>query len=185
MTKTILVIEDDKSVLLLLEDVLKSEGFDVRVERDGEWGLRTFQERNVDLVIVDVLIPKIKGFDLIGKLRETEKGRNLPIIVISGVYRAANHKERIVQKHRVVEYLDKPVDIDRLIDALHDVFSSAYPSPPNEAGARAAPSRKAPVPAASTAASLPSPAVAAAQAAKAAAIANAAAASSAAASAAA
>lgn len=128
-TKTILVIEDDKSVVLMLEDVLKSEGFTVLVERDGEFGLRTFQEKQVDLIVVDVLIPKIKGFDLITRLRETERGKNLPIVVISGVYRAQNHKERIVQKHRVVEYLDKPVDIDKLIDVLHDVFSSAYPVP--------------------------------------------------------
>jgi DNA-binding response OmpR family regulator/tetratricopeptide (TPR) repeat protein len=129
MGKTILVIEDDKSVVSLLEDVLKDEGFDVLVERDGEWGLRKFQEKPIDLIIVDVLIPKIKGFDLITRLRETEKGKNLPIIVISGVYRAANHKQRIVEKHKVVEYLDKPIDVDHLIDVLHDVFSSAYPVP--------------------------------------------------------
>lgn len=129
MAKTILVIEDDKSVAALLEDVLKSEGFDVLVERDGEWGLRKFQEKTIDLLIVDVLIPKIKGFDLITRIRETEKGRNLPIIVISGVYRAANHKQRIVDKHKVVDYLDKPIDVDHLIDILHDVFSSAYPVP--------------------------------------------------------
>lgn len=129
MTKTILVVEDDKSVSRMLHDVLESEGFEVSSERDGEWGLRAFQEKAIDLLIIDVLIPKIKGFDLIARIRELEKGRTVPIIVISGVYRSTMHQERIIEKHRVAAYLDKPVDIDRLIDVLHDVFSSAYPEP--------------------------------------------------------
>jgi CheY-like chemotaxis protein/curved DNA-binding protein CbpA len=130
MTKTILVIEDDRSVARMLKDVLEAEGFTVLSERDGEFGLRTFQEKNPDLVITDVLIPKIKGFDLIQKIRETEAGGALPIIVISGVYRATMHKQRITEKHKIADYLDKPIDVDQLIDVLHDVFSSAYPNPP-------------------------------------------------------
>src|SRR5262249_19174068 len=120
-------VEDDKSVARMLQDVLEGEGFHVLSERDGEWGLRTFQEKSVDLLLTDVLIPKIKGFDLIHKIRETPKGKTLPVIVISGVYRSGIPKERIREKHKIVEYLDKPVDLDRLIDVLHDVFSSAYP----------------------------------------------------------
>src|SRR5687767_8858215 len=103
MTKTILVVEDDKSVARMLQDVLESEGFTVLSERDGEWGLRAFQEKPVDLLVVDVLVPKIKGFDLIARLRETDKGKSIPIIVISGVYRAAMHRERIIAKHKIIE----------------------------------------------------------------------------------
>jgi CheY-like chemotaxis protein/tetratricopeptide (TPR) repeat protein len=138
--KTILVIEDDISVARMLQDVLEAEGFGVLLANDGEWGLRTFQEKSIDLAIIDVLLPKIKGFDLIQKIRELPKGRLLPIVVISGVYRAEVHKERIKEKHGITDYLDKPVDLDRFIDVLHDVFSSAYPLPRSASGKEEEPS---------------------------------------------
>ncbi|MCK6545928.1 response regulator, partial [Myxococcota bacterium] len=128
MSKTILVVEDDKSVARWLEDVLTAEGFDVVVERDGESALATFGARKVDLMITDVLVPKLKGFDLIARVREDARGAALPIVVVSGVYRSAMHRDRITAKHAIVAYLDKPLDLDALLDVLHDVFSSAYPT---------------------------------------------------------
>lgn len=127
MTKTVLVIEDDRSVARLLQDVLESRGFQVLAEHDGEWGLRTFQEKPVDLVITDVLIPKVKGFELIARIRETEKGQLVPIIVISGIYQASLHADRLLADRAVLAYLDKPLDIDRLVTVLGDVFTIAPP----------------------------------------------------------
>ncbi len=129
VSKTILVIEDDASVAQMLKDVLQDEGFDVILEPNGEYGLRLFETKPIDLLILDVLIPQLQGFELLTKLRAMPEHRELPVIVISGVYRSATYKTEIQKRHKIVEYFDKPVDIDRLIDALHDVFSSAYPEP--------------------------------------------------------
>lgn len=127
MTKSILVIEDDGSVAGLLEDVLSREGFDVRAEADGEWGLRAFGEHTPDLVIMDVLLPKLQGFQLLEKLRATPGGERVPVIVMSGVFRRNLYERQLIERHQITAYLDKPVDVDALLDVLHDVFSSAYP----------------------------------------------------------
>ena len=73
MGRTVLIVEDDKSVARLLADVLEADGYQALVEADGEWGLRTFQHKDVDLVITDVLLPKLVGFDLVEQLRALEK----------------------------------------------------------------------------------------------------------------
>jgi CheY-like chemotaxis protein/tetratricopeptide (TPR) repeat protein len=129
VTKSILVVEDDSSVAGLLEDVLSREGFDVRAEADGEWGLRAFTEGTPDLVILDVLLPKLQGFDLITKLRAAPGGAKVPLVVISGVFRRNLYERQLMERHKITAYLDKPLDVDALLDVLHDVFSSGYPEP--------------------------------------------------------
>ena len=70
-----MVVEDDSSVAQMLRDVLEAEGFDVLVESDGEWAIRTFKSKSPQFVIMDVLVPKVQGFDLITRLRKLEGGK--------------------------------------------------------------------------------------------------------------
>lgn len=118
MARTILIVEDDKSVARMLSDLLEGEGYRVLHETDGEWGLRTFQHKDIDVVIVDVLVPKLVGFDLVEQIRKLEKGKTTPIIMLSGVYRASVHRQKMSERFGVLDYLDKPVDIDRLLTAV-------------------------------------------------------------------
>lgn len=129
VTKKILVIEDDSSVAGLLEDVLSQEGFEVLVERDGEWGLRTFEERGADVVLLDILLPKVQGFDLIPRLRMLPQGKDVPLLVMSGVFRRATYQEQLARRHGVLAYLDKPLDTDVLCAELRTILGDGYPTP--------------------------------------------------------
>ena len=73
MSKTILVVEDDKSVQRLLAEVFEDEGFNVITERDGEWALRTFETKDIDFIVLDILIPVMNGFQVAEKIRKTVK----------------------------------------------------------------------------------------------------------------
>lgn len=115
MPKKILVIEDDRTVAKLLEDALTREGYEVKLELDGEWGVRTFESKGADLVILDVLVPNLIGFDVVRELRKSPKGKAVPIIILSGVYSAAGHKKKMVEEFDVIDYLDKPVDLRVLL----------------------------------------------------------------------
>lgn len=126
---TILLIEDDPAVAEWIADVLKSEGFQVLHAVDGEAGLARLEGGRPDLVLMDLLLPKIQGFDLLAKIRSTPVGEDLPIVVLSGVFRARTYEEDLKKRFDVVAHLDKPLNNDALIDVLHDVFSSAYPAP--------------------------------------------------------
>lgn len=68
MSKTILIVEDDKSVQRMLAETLEEEGFTVIGERDGEWALRTFESRQIDFIILDILIPVMNGFQVAERL---------------------------------------------------------------------------------------------------------------------
>ncbi|MCX7943988.1 MAG: response regulator [Deltaproteobacteria bacterium] len=127
MSKTILIVEDDKSVQKLLSDALEGEGFSVLVEKDGNWALKTFETKDVDFVILDVLIPVMNGFQLADRIRKIPKGENVPILMISGVYRAVSHRNEAIKKYRVIDYLDKPVKLEQIFNILKKTFGNEYP----------------------------------------------------------
>jgi CheY-like chemotaxis protein len=131
---TILLIEDDSAVAEHLGDLLKSEGFQVLHSADGEAGLARLEQSRPDLVLMDLLLPKIQGFDLLARIRANPVGEDLPIVVLSGVFKSRTYEDDLKKRFDVVAHLDKPLNNDALIDVLHDVFSSAYPEPTNGPG---------------------------------------------------
>ncbi len=77
----ILVIEDEESILMALEDDLKLEGYTVTTATDGESGLALAGEKRFDLLILDIMLPGMNGFDVCRKLRQ--KGVTTPILMLS------------------------------------------------------------------------------------------------------
>jgi two-component system response regulator VanR len=58
----VLVVDDDRAIQRLLADILTQQGFSVTLERDGEWALKTFEAKDFDLVLLDLLLPGINGY---------------------------------------------------------------------------------------------------------------------------
>ncbi len=80
--KSILVIDDDQSVLSLLKAFLEPEGFDVSTATDGSYGMQLLRETKIDLVLLDILMPGLDGYQVIQSIREQS---NVPIIMITGI----------------------------------------------------------------------------------------------------
>src|SRR5262245_21745976 len=78
---TVLVIEDDSSICLGLEMNLAAEGYRVVVATDGESGLDLARAGGVDLLILDIMLPKVNGFEVLRTLRR--EGHPMPIILLS------------------------------------------------------------------------------------------------------
>jgi CheY-like chemotaxis protein/curved DNA-binding protein CbpA len=140
--KTALVVEDDKGIQSLLRDTLEQEGFQVMCEKDGEWGLRALQRRLPDVLITDVLLPSLGGFELIEQLRRMPGGDHVPVIVVSGIYRASKHKKNARERLNVSAYIDKPFELVILLEALREALGAEYPSLAR--GAKSAARRKPP-----------------------------------------
>ena len=126
--KTALVVEDDKGIQGLLRDALEQEGFQVMCEKDGEWGLRALKRRLPDVLITDILLPSLGGFELIEELRRMPGGGDVPVIAISGIYRASKHKKDARDRLGVQAYFDKPFEIIALVEALRQALGAEYPS---------------------------------------------------------
>jgi DNA-binding response OmpR family regulator len=81
--KTIAVIEDEEILSKMLIESLSEAGFNVLHASDGEEGLSLIESENIDLILLDILLPKINGIEILKKIRENDKYKDLNIIVLS------------------------------------------------------------------------------------------------------
>jgi len=85
MLKKILFIEDESTLQKTFEDFLKQESYQMISALDGESGLKTAQAEKPDLILLDLVLPKMHGFDVLKKLKADEKTKNIPIIVLTNL----------------------------------------------------------------------------------------------------
>ena len=80
MSKRILIVEDEESIADLERDYLELSGFQVEVANDGETGLNKAMKEEFDLIILDLMLPGVDGFEI---CREVRSQKNTPIIMVS------------------------------------------------------------------------------------------------------
>ena len=83
MAKKILIVEDEEIMYSLLERKLRAEGYDVTVAKDGEEGLLKMHEEKPDLILLDIIMPKKGGFEVMEEMQKEKELRDIPVIVIS------------------------------------------------------------------------------------------------------
>jgi CheY-like chemotaxis protein len=126
---TILIVDDDKGIQKLLEDHLSGQGFLAIAEKDGDWALRTFESREVHLVLLDLLLPGMNGFQVAERIRKHPRGGSTPIVMMSGIYKSSLHKSDARAKYGISGYLDKPFGPEQVDAVLRKHLGSRYPSP--------------------------------------------------------
>lgn len=80
MKKTILIIEDETRIRFLIRDYFLKEGFNILEAEDGEEGLDVFASNRIDLVLLDIMMPKLNGFEVLEKIREVS---TVPVILLT------------------------------------------------------------------------------------------------------
>ena len=113
MTRKILVIEDDPSALSFATYGLEQEGYQVLTAANGVEGLKLAQEEEPDLVLLDVMLPGMDGFELCHRLRNAEATADLPILMLSVKGRESDRNMGL--KVGADEYLTKPTDQAELV----------------------------------------------------------------------
>lgn len=81
----IVLVEDDHFLADMYATKFKTEGFNVLVGYDGEEGLRLIKEELPDIVLLDILLPKIDGFDVLRKLKKDAKTKSIPVILLTNL----------------------------------------------------------------------------------------------------
>ncbi|MBT6492346.1 MAG: response regulator [Deltaproteobacteria bacterium] len=113
---SILVVDDDRNILDTFVDLFNEHGYTVETCRDGKQALEHLRSGAFDLLLLDVLIPNINGFLLVEQMNEDESLKKIPVIVFSGIYRSINHRQDLVHYEQVIEYLDKPLQTERVVE---------------------------------------------------------------------
>jgi DNA-binding response OmpR family regulator len=83
MARRILIVDDEPNIVISLEYLMRREGFEVAVAVDGEAALRALAERTVDLVILDVMLPKVNGFDVCRQIRADPRWSGVRILMLT------------------------------------------------------------------------------------------------------
>lgn len=83
--KTILLIEDESALQKTIGDALSQEGFSILSALDGEAGLRIAQEKRPDVILLDLILPKANGFDVLKSLKEKEETSGIPVVVLTNL----------------------------------------------------------------------------------------------------
>jgi len=118
MSKRILLIEDEEDLILTLTDFIRSEGYSVESAADGESGLDLASRENFDLLILDAMLPKKNGFDVLRDLRR--KGAQTPVIMLTARGQVV---DRIIGlKLGADDYVTKPFDSGELLARIEAIF---------------------------------------------------------------
>jgi two-component system, NtrC family, nitrogen regulation response regulator NtrX len=115
---SILIIDDEKSIRKTLTEILSYEGYKIDEASDGEEGLKKFKEKNYDLVLCDIKMPKLDGIEFLEKAGEIND--EVPIIIISGHGNIETAVEAV--KKGAYDYISKPPDLNRMLITLRNAM---------------------------------------------------------------
>lgn len=122
ISKRILIVEDDPSVLRSTSYILEKEGYDVITAQNGLEGLKKARDSNPDLLILDVMLPGIDGFEICHSLRGEPETADLLILMFSAKGQEADKATGL--KMGADDYLTKPVDRTVLLDKVASLLAA-------------------------------------------------------------
>ena len=114
---TVLVVDDDPVILKLLEVNFEMEGFTVLVARDGEEGIEVARADQPDLIVSDIMMPKVSGLELVTALKSDPTTSEIPIILLSA--KAQNADVRSGLDAGADDYVTKPFEPLDLVDRVN------------------------------------------------------------------
>jgi two-component system nitrogen regulation response regulator NtrX len=123
MPATILVVDDEKNIRRTLQMVLSGAGFDTVEAGSAEEALALFDEREIDLAIFDLKLPKMSGLEALTKIRSRPELTRLPVIVISGHASVAEAVEAV--QMGATDFFEKPLDRDRVLVSVHNALKTS------------------------------------------------------------
>ncbi|MBF0483103.1 MAG: response regulator [Candidatus Omnitrophica bacterium] len=120
MSKKILVVDDDPVVLKLVSSSLIKEGYEVVEVRDGLDAMRSITDDHPDMLVLDIMLPEINGYDICYNLRFDDKFPKLPVVIITS--REHDLDEAIASRVNIT-VVQKPIDMKLLLEKIHLMLS--------------------------------------------------------------
>ena len=120
--KRILCIEDEPDMIELIRLILTRHGFEVIGAYGGVEGARKIAEEMPDLVLLDIMMPDLDGWEVYQQIKADEKTRNIPVIVVTA---KAQNIDKVLGLHiaKVDDYISKPFTPDALLESIQTVLA--------------------------------------------------------------
>ena len=116
MPQSILIVDDEPNIVLSLEYLMKKANYDVRVARDGQEALRAVAERKPDLVLLDVMLPKLDGFSVCQTIRDNPEWKDVRIIILTARGRDIEREKGLALG--ADDYITKPFSTRDVVERI-------------------------------------------------------------------
>jgi DNA-binding response OmpR family regulator len=119
--RTIVVVEDEQEMIDLIELILSRRGFDVVGANGGVQGLKAIREHKPDLVLLDLMMPEMDGWQVYQQLKADVDTENIPVIVVTA---KAQNIDKVLGLHiaKVDDYIPKPFSLEELVSRVETVL---------------------------------------------------------------
>ncbi len=125
----LLVVEDIPDILNLMDATLKFKGYRVVTARNGQEALEAIQKEHPLIVITDILMPKMDGFNLVHRLRINPETRNIPVVFLSATYVAPEDKAFAITIG-ATRFIEKPIDLNNFMQTIEELLKQGVHAAP-------------------------------------------------------
>lgn len=120
--KKILIVDDEPNIVMALEYTFKKNNFEVFIARDGQEALDILKKQQPDVIILDVMMPNVDGFETLKQIKKDERLNHCKVLFLS-----AKNKEKDIEKGLELGanlYVVKPFSIKKLVEQVHELLES-------------------------------------------------------------
>lgn len=134
MPGRILIVDDEPDIVAVIKERLSSAGYEILVAEDGYRGLETARQEKPDLIILDLMLPKVEGYKVCRMLKFDREFSYIPIIILTA--RNLPIEEEIAYSTGANLYLTKPFDGDVLLKKVQELLGRKAPQPESDTSPR-------------------------------------------------
>ena len=114
--KKILVVDDDPIVIRLVKEILKTQGFIVETAKDGLDAMVMVKQDKPDLIVLDIMMPELNGYDVLRTLKFNDDYKDIPVILLTAREQELDKRIGLMMG---IDYLQKPVEREVFLDKVH------------------------------------------------------------------
>jgi two-component system, cell cycle response regulator DivK len=120
----ILVVDDSTTNVVLLEAILDEKGYHIETALNAKEAYALIEKETPDLILLDLLMPKVSGFDFLEEIRKSHKTANTPVIVVSALTDEENIEK--IMKMGAIDFVKKPIDLQYLVERVDYILQKTY-----------------------------------------------------------
>ncbi|MBL8014300.1 MAG: response regulator [Candidatus Omnitrophica bacterium] len=118
-SKRVLVVDDDPVVIRLVKEILKNIGYEVETAKDGIDAMVLVKKEKPDLIVLDIMMPELNGYDVLRTLKFTDEYKDIPVLLLTS---REQELDRRIGEMMGIDYLQKPVNREAFIERIQKII---------------------------------------------------------------
>lgn len=118
--KKILIVDDEEDIQKLLKIKLQQENFNIVLANDGDMGVKVTEQEIPDLIILDIMMPKMDGYNCLKEIRKLPKAKEIPVIMLSG--KEEEKVRDLFAFQKISGYIEKPFELDDIVAKIKEIL---------------------------------------------------------------